>query len=230
MPKPKGPQFTAAEPARTLISVAVRVADELHLPAEYAAYVNQEVSAGTRLSRAVSPAVNAYTNWLLDRERMAAARLLRVRYEELSARVAEIDRHLFDSATDALSTWGADDPDDLERTFDGCRYGPLADAAVRSEKNALKTFVEQVLGIVAETASATADSGQFRGRYVTLDQAAAIVSRSKRTLRGYYDRGKMPKPDIRGGGGRAHEWAWDKLRPWLEKTFHRKLPVKYPRH
>lgn len=61
---------------------------------------------------------------------------------------------------------------------------------------------------------------------VTLDQCAAIVGRRKRTLEHY--RGKMPEPQVRGAQGRPSQWAWDDIRPWLEETFGRRLPKKYP--
>jgi hypothetical protein len=71
-------------------------------------------------------------------------------------------------------------------------------------------------------------------QYVTLDQAAALVRRSKRTLEKYwYDQAKRrrhnpPEPALEGGGGRAHEWDWDDIRPWLERVFRRKLPDVLP--
>ncbi len=65
--------------------------------------------------------------------------------------------------------------------------------------------------------------------YVTLQQAAAMVSRSKRCLEGYKkDDPSMPLPRIEGGGGKPAEWAWNELRPWLEKKFDRPLPVRFP--
>ena len=62
--------------------------------------------------------------------------------------------------------------------------------------------------------------------YVTLLQAASIVSRKKRALEEYKDR--MPIPDVEGGGGRPAEWKWTTIRPWLEKAFKRKLPEQFP--
>jgi hypothetical protein len=58
--------------------------------------------------------------------------------------------------------------------------------------------------------------------YITLDQAAALVGRSKRTLERY--KRKMPSPAVEGGGGKPAEWIWSELRPWLEKEFNRLLP------
>ncbi|HZV03801.1 MAG TPA: hypothetical protein VE999_01810 [Gemmataceae bacterium] len=58
--------------------------------------------------------------------------------------------------------------------------------------------------------------------YITLDQAAALVNRSKRTLERCKDR--MPAPAIEGGGGKPAEWLWSELRPWLEREYGRPLP------
>jgi hypothetical protein len=68
------------------------------------------------------------------------------------------------------------------------------------------------------------------GQYVTLDNLAAIVSRSKRTLekRKVRERNPLPPPDVEGGGGRPDEWLWPTIRPWLEQEFGRKLPERFP--
>jgi hypothetical protein len=70
-------------------------------------------------------------------------------------------------------------------------------------------------------------------QYVNLDQAAAWVNRSKRTLERYLHRPKsetarMPEPDVEGTGGKPHEWLWTHLRPWLEATFGKSLPESLP--
>jgi hypothetical protein len=59
-------------------------------------------------------------------------------------------------------------------------------------------------------------------RLVTLDQAAAIVNRSTRTLERYKKRG-MPEPRVRGQGGKFHEYSWAEMRVWLEETFSRSI-------
>lgn len=66
-------------------------------------------------------------------------------------------------------------------------------------------------------------------QFVTLDQAAATVSRSKRTLEKFKDHSRhpLPTPDIEGGGGKADEWDWDNIRPWLESEYNRQLPKKF---
>lgn len=65
---------------------------------------------------------------------------------------------------------------------------------------------------------------------VDLDQAAALVNRSKRTLeRLQADPTKnMPLPFIQGGGGKKSEWKYSELKLWLEKEFTRKLPDTPP--
>jgi hypothetical protein len=67
-------------------------------------------------------------------------------------------------------------------------------------------------------------------QYLTLDQAAALVNRHKKTLERHINRSgsAAPPPDVEGGGGRPHEWRWTRLRPWLEQTFGRRLPTRLP--
>lgn len=67
-------------------------------------------------------------------------------------------------------------------------------------------------------------------QYVTLDQAAALVNRSKKTLARCKARNSkpLPHPDVEGGGGKADEWKWSTLRPWLEAEYGRPLPVRLP--
>lgn len=92
----------------------------------------------------------------------------------------------------------------------------------------MRAVMRSVLSEIQATAESKGGGGTSMPQYVTMDQAAAIVSRSKRTLRGYYDNGDMPEPEIRGKGGTPHEWQWEKLRPWLQETFKRPLPERYP--
>jgi hypothetical protein len=61
-----------------------------------------------------------------------------------------------------------------------------------------------------------------------LDQAAALVNRSKKTLERMLEKGKMPQPDIEGGGGKKHEWIYAKLKPWLEREYGKLLPTRPP--
>jgi hypothetical protein len=67
--------------------------------------------------------------------------------------------------------------------------------------------------------------------YITLDQMAAHVNRSKKTLERLKTRtnNPLPPPAVQGGGGKADEWVWSQVRPWLEKEFDRRLPERFPR-
>jgi len=84
-------------------------------------------------------------------------------------------------------------------------------------------FQASVLAIKRVSAGANSASQED---YVTLDQIAAMVSRSKRTLEKYKSRktNPMPAPDVEGGGGRPAEWNWSKIRLWLIQEFGRQLP------
>lgn len=62
----------------------------------------------------------------------------------------------------------------------------------------------------------------------TLDQIAGIVHRTKRCLEHYKKKGKLPSPVIEGGGGQPAYYHWRTMRPWLESTFHIKLPDRFP--
>jgi hypothetical protein len=65
--------------------------------------------------------------------------------------------------------------------------------------------------------------------YIQLDEAAALVKRQKKTLERALAAGRMPQPDIEGGGGKPHEWEYLKLKPWLEMTYGKRLPLRPPR-
>ena len=63
---------------------------------------------------------------------------------------------------------------------------------------------------------------------VTLNQAAAIVHCSKRTMERHRDTGKLPVPIRKGNNGKAHLYDWKSLRSALEKLFDMNLPEKFP--
>ena len=65
-----------------------------------------------------------------------------------------------------------------------------------------------------------------QGCHITLEQAAALVHRSKRALEEYKGRG-MPEPRVRGGGGKPSLWIYAEIRPWLTKTFNIPLPERF---
>src|SRR5262249_24881371 len=63
---------------------------------------------------------------------------------------------------------------------------------------------------------------------VTLNQAAGMVKRQKRTLENYKPKGPFPAPSVEGGGGMPDLWDWAVIRPWLEETFKMTLPKTCP--
>jgi hypothetical protein len=77
-------------------------------------------------------------------------------------------------------------------------------------------------------APATTALARYGEHYVTLDQAAALVRRSKRTLERDLKKGAIPQPDIRGQAGRASKWAWSSLRPALSRLVEIELPSRFP--
>jgi hypothetical protein len=95
---------------------------------------------------------------------------------------------------------------------------PSLDDAGAQELNAFREFVAKQAGDVPQE------------QYVTLDQAAALVNRCKKTLERRVNRhgSEAPPPDVLGGGGRPHEWRWSTLRPWLERAYGRQLPERIP--
>jgi hypothetical protein len=76
----------------------------------------------------------------------------------------------------------------------------------------------------------TEERAQDTEQYVTLRQIAAMVNRKKKSLENYKTRKEdpLPAPTIEGGGGRAAEWKWQDIRPWLERVFRRQLPERFP--
>lgn len=79
---------------------------------------------------------------------------------------------------------------------------------------------------VADSKDREADDDRY-SNLVTLQQCAAIVNRSKRTLERHKKR--MPKPAVFGGGrGKPDEWEWSIVRTWLQQHFGRELPERFP--
>jgi hypothetical protein len=87
--------------------------------------------------------------------------------------------------------------------------------------------LDQLHGAAKATRDGTATIAEDM---IDLDQAAALVNRSKRTLkRALIDpKKKMPAPMIKGSGGKKSEWRYQELKPWLEKEYGRNLPSRPP--
>lgn len=130
--------------------------------------------------------------------------------------------HQFDSVCNAIReeqwpNWG-----DI---INACK----AEAAIafqEQKRAAGRVDIEKRLSELEKNTTPHERQGGVEEDYVTLDQMAAIVHRSKRTL----EKKKLPEPDIEGGGGKPHEWLWSRIRPWLQTEFGRELPEIYPGH
>ncbi len=65
-------------------------------------------------------------------------------------------------------------------------------------------------------------------QYVTLDQIATYIKKGKRTAERWKTAGKLPPPNVEGGGGKADYWIWSTVRPVLEQLTGRKLDEVFP--
>lgn len=65
-------------------------------------------------------------------------------------------------------------------------------------------------------------------QYVTLDQMAAMANRAKKTLERWLEKGKLPEPDVEGGGGKPHEWLWHRVRKPLQNESGKTMPDRFP--
>jgi hypothetical protein len=98
----------------------------------------------------------------------------------------------------------------------------LAEAGIRLLAASL---VEEIDAIAEAEAGASAEEDGV-GDYIDLDQMAALVNRSKRTLERQLK--NMPMPAVEGGGGKKAEWLYADVRPWLENTYGKNLPARPP--
>lgn len=94
----------------------------------------------------------------------------------------------------------------------------------------IRTSMNWIESAMPKPADADGGGGAEIIDYIDLDQAAALVNRSKRTLeRAQQDANKqMPLPAVQGAGGRKSEWNYAELRPWLEQEYGKKLPDRPP--
>jgi hypothetical protein len=81
--------------------------------------------------------------------------------------------------------------------------------------------------LLADLSQRMAETSQD-GVLVTLDQAAAVVGVSKRTLERLKARGRLPEPFRKGGRGEAGLWRWCDIRPALTAVAKRPLPFRFP--
>jgi hypothetical protein len=102
----------------------------------------------------------------------------------------------------------------------------LAESHAEDVKAALETSGPEPVPVPIRAPSA--DRTERPPAYVTLRQMAALVSRGKRTLeRRKKGKNPLPDPDSPGGGGKPDEWLWERIRPWLEDEFGKRLPEEF---
>jgi len=66
-------------------------------------------------------------------------------------------------------------------------------------------------------------------QYVSRDQLALICGlRSKKTIERWLEDGKLPPPDIEGGGGKPDQWIWATVREALATETRKILPERFP--
>lgn len=70
-------------------------------------------------------------------------------------------------------------------------------------------------------------SFDLAAQLVTLDQAAAMVHRSKSCLESYRHKG-LPEPHVKGRKGQPGLYLWMAMRPWLMAAFGVQVPEEFP--
>jgi hypothetical protein len=107
---------------------------------------------------------------------------------------------------------------------------PPTDAGKFEQSEARRFNDKLIESSFSEEKPKPADIDNGLPQYVTLDQMAAMVNRVKKTLEREMNShdSDMPEPDVEGGGGKPHEWRWDRIGPWLETKFARPLPKRFP--
>jgi hypothetical protein len=146
-----------------------------------------------------------------DRERLAELRQEQERHKALTARLRGAERTIFRFAG-----------------RHGLDAGPLPRLLVGGELGCAGEVVPLLRRVADALDPVVANKGEVQ--YVTLQNMADIVQRTKRCLNTYKGRADdpLPDPDWEGGGGKPDYWIWDKVRPWLERNFRPDLPKRFP--
>jgi hypothetical protein len=121
--------------------------------------------------------------------------------------------------------------EDLERPYDFLDRLYDFPGLLPERRKELETLCFEALRAVkARLQQLKSDETNRHLEYVTLDQMAAVVNRSKRTLERLKTRmvNPLPQPKAEGGGGKPDEWVWSEVRPWLEAEYNKNLAEHFP--
>ncbi|WP_152051312.1 hypothetical protein [Tautonia marina] len=126
-------------------------------------------------------------------------------------------------------------PSDHPDTLPSCWYSTLPEGLdlFSASAEAIQIISKALPNLVPGDATPPDDAARFEAKpeaphdLVTLNQAAGMVHRVKRTLEGYKNKG-MPDPVVEGGGGRSALYDWKEMKPWLQDTFGVILPDTFP--
>ena len=169
------------------------------------------MSAGKARDEAFNKALAAFAPWLVFSvpliehaypwRYVAAQAAVWLRKGDCTPEADAIEKKLKELPTGPVD---ADDPENMARQFD-------ADRAAAEQ-------VKRILAAVLKAGAAcSAEIVEPHDYHVTLQQAAAFVSKSKRTLeRWQHDDPDFPLPEVEGGGGNASLWKWSALRVYLK--------------
>jgi hypothetical protein len=92
--------------------------------------------------------------------------------------------------------------------------------------------VEPPGDLIEDLAGKTGEAEESLPELVSLDQAIAMVGRTKRSAERYVQKCQdFPSPVVEGGGGKPHYYDWKEVRVWLGKNFRlsKRLPERFPR-
>jgi hypothetical protein len=124
------------------------------------------------------------------------------------------------------SVRGGRTEEDQRRVAMAEKYRAQCENAIRGSFDAFldqcKNLRNQVLQHYDEVMTARPDFPVL----VTLDQIAATVHVSKRTLE--RRRKEMPPPAYIPKSGAAARWIWSEVQPWLANRYGPTVPIKYP--
>lgn len=122
-----------------------------------------------------------------------------------------------------------DDPDALPRYNDLIQHLVVQHNMRPSQAAELSAWdIAKLLKADADAAERPRAEPADTGYCVTLQQAAPLVGKSKRTLERWAKDDQFPLPEVQGTGGTASYWRWSVLRVYLQTRTGLALPERHP--